>query len=199
MEHAEPADDPHLWNTHAAMELRRRAERIETAPTPCFLGEEHLSFRSLKDYAADAIDRITGSRAIDRDRCIYIIELDQGTSPEPVMTAYRQAKATSGLRLPRDNGIETRCLYLGSSFATSNRARTLHSRLRQHLIETPNSTYGLSLSKWASDLDGGIVVSAWQYPAMGRNEDEIRNVVLTVEDWLSSQMEPMLGQRGIRN
>jgi len=191
--------DPHEWNMHAAQTLRDKAQMIEKAPSPCFLGKEYISFKHMEDEAPAAIARLTDSSAIDRDRCIYLIEIDAQSDAQAIQDTFRKAKRDLKLKLPKDNDNLSQCLYVGSSFATGKRKRTLRTRLRQHIIGANVSTFGLSLSKWTAGLKGGVSVSAWQYPAMNRSEEEMREIILAVEDWLSGQRKPMLGQRGIRN
>lgn len=199
MHDQDKADDPHNWSSHAACELREKARRLELAPTPCFLGEKQIAFRDLAKEAPNAIRSLTDSLPGYPEQCIYIIELDQGTAAQPVQQAFRRARLLLDLKLPRDNYEQSRCLYVGSSCSTGGRKNTLKTRLTQHLVEAPSATYAMSLSSWASDLEGGILVSAWHYPAMGRTEKEIREIILAIEDWLAKEMKPMMGQRGIRN
>ena len=131
-----------------------------------------------------------------------MIELDNDADADELHAAYLNAKSRTDLALPQDNSQISNIVYVGSSFATANRKNTLRDRLRQHLLKAPRGTYALSLSEWAHKLRGGIIVSAWQYPAHWRGanaEADARRVVLAIEDWLAGKLKPMLGRRGSRS
>lgn len=197
-----PIPDVTGWAHAAANHLQAAADKVATAPLPTTLTEERLSFANLRNEAGPAMERLTGEGRIDRDRCLYVIALDCDGSAEALHAAYGKAKARDELRLPQDNHRMSDIVYVGSSCATGNRKNTLRSRLGQHLIKAPRGTYALSLAEWTHGLPGGIIVSAWQYPAhwIGAHADaDARHVVLAVEDWLASELEPMLGRRGSRH
>lgn len=188
------------WGEATATELRKVATSVADAPTPEHLGEKRLPFSTIRDDADAAIFDLTSS--IGRDRCIYVITLDEDADLEAVKAAYDEAKQRSDLKLPQDNGGLSATLYVGSSCATKKRTATFRSRLRQHLIKAPKGTYALSLAEWASGLRGGLVINAWQYPSAGEGlegDETARRVVLAVEDWLSGQLKPVLGRRGSRH
>lgn len=191
------------WALGASTQIRELADRIASAPVPTHLGSEHLLFAELATGSQQVIERLTSPDRIDRDRCIYIFALDDEADPQEVQIAFRKARGQTGLKLPQDNKTPSRILYVGSSCATMKRSRTLRTRLRQHLISDQKGTYALSLSQWVPDVSsGGIIVSAWQYPSLGDGEEAdkaAREIVLSVEDWLSSELKPMLGRRGSRH
>jgi len=190
------------WGQGAAQDLKEQAKRLSIAPQPFHLGEARIPFGALHERASAEIERIAADHLIDRDRCLYVISLDNDADEAAVMAAYVSARATGRLKLPQNNSTSSRTLYVGSSCATANRKRTLKSRLRQHLVSAPQGTYALSLAEWAEDLSGGIVVNAWQYGAeitgMG-GDSEARKIVLAVEDWLARKLDPLLGRRGSRH
>ena len=186
------------WSHLAAEQMREKADRVASAPLPILLGQEHLFFSSLEEDALAAVDRLTQAN-VGKDRCLYLIELDDEADPQEVMSLFRKTKSETPLKLPKDNGITTQCLYIGSSFATGKRKKSLRSRLRQHLLGPGTSTFGLALAQWATMLEGGIYVSTWHYPDDGRPESTMREIMLAIEEWLSNQKKPMLGQQGIKN
>ncbi len=193
--------DSACWASEAAARLHKTADSLAVAPSPKYLGAEPLRFATLDVTADAAIKRLTDTSLIDRDRCLYVITLDAEADAGEVSIAFDTAKLRSELRLPQKNCTISDTLYIGSSCATKNRKATLRNRLRQHLIKAPSGTYALSLGAWASHLEGGIVVTAWQYPSMGdgrEGDDTARGIVLAVEDWLASERKPMLGRRGSR-
>lgn len=197
-----PIPDVTGWADAATKRLQAAANKVATAPLPTKLAEERLTFANLRDEAGPAIERLTGDGRIDRDRCLYVIALDWDGTAEALYAAYGKAKSRDELHLPQDNHQISDIVYVGSSCATNSRKNTLRSRLRQHLIKAPKGTYALSLAEWTHGLPGGIIVSAWQYPAhwIGANADaDARHVVLAVEDWLASKLKPMLGRRGSRH
>lgn len=190
------------WAGAAAEELRKVADCISTAPNPAQLGEARLRFATLVDSADDAINMLASDPRIDRDRCLYMISLDEEADPKALKMAFSAAKGRSNLKLPQNNFGISNTLYVGSSCATGNRKGTLRKRLRQHLVCAPRGTYALSLSEWTSHLQGGLIVRAWQYPSMGdgaEGDAAARRVILAVEDWLAGTMRPMLGRRGTRH
>lgn len=194
--------DPASWAQAATIELRKIAENVATASTPQLLGVEQLEFKKLAETAGAAIDRLTLNGKIDRDRCIYVITLDDDADPEALQNMFVDTKKLSDLKLPQPNHNLSKTMYVGSSCATHKRAGTLRNRLRQHLIKAPKGTYALSLASWASELEGGLLLRAWQYPAAGEGEEGdamARTIVLAIEDWLSGELKPMLGRRGSRH
>lgn len=197
-----PIPDITGWASAATKRLQAAADKVATAPLPAKLAEIRLAFANLKDEAGPAIERLTGDSRIDRDRCIYVLALDCEATAEEFYKAYGKAKSRGDLYLPQDNHQKSDIVYVGSSCATGKRKNTLRSRLHQHLIKAPRGTYALSLAEWTRDLRGGVIVSAWQYPAhwTGANADtNARHVVLAMEDWLASKLAPMLGRRGSRH
>jgi hypothetical protein len=149
-----------------------------------------------------AIISLTGVDQIDRDRCIYVLTLDEQADPKALINAFRIEKEKGSLKLPQDNKEASRVLYVGSSCATKNRRGTLRTRLLQHVLTAPQGTYALQLSKWTSELAGGVIKEAWQYPTAGdgpKGDDAARRIVLAVEDWLATKLKPMLGRRGSRH
>ena len=194
--------DVESWAKAAASNLCNVAEKVAVAPAPKVLGEERLRFSVLRETAETSIARLTAKEGIDRDRCLYVITLDDAVDPEALKSAFCDAKKRDDLKLPQDNQLISDVLYVGSSCATKNRKRTLRSRLRQHLIRSDKGTYALSLAEWTSKLSGGIIVKGWQYPYIGEGpEGEVsgRKIVLAVEDWLAAETRPMFGRRGSRN
>jgi hypothetical protein len=190
------------WARAVAGHLHKEADHVAAAPIPTSLGKEILRFDDLKGKAEGAIGRLTGRDQIDRDRCIYVLALDEQANRETLISAFKSAKETKRLKLPQVNSVKSRVLYVGSSCATKSRARTLLTRLRQHLIGPPSGTYAMHLSEWASELAGGVIIQAWQYPSVGEGEkgdDAARRVVLAVEDWLANELKPILGRRGSRH
>lgn len=191
-----------LWADATASELRRVADRIAAAPPPEHLGEIRLCFAKLAEKDSTAIVELTHDDKIDRDRCLYVISLDDKASSKAFVKAYEEAKNRRDLRLPQNNDHESNILYVGSSCATQNRRHTLRNRLRQHLFGKSMHTYALSLACWATKLQGGIIINAWQFTAINVAEGgdhAARTVVLAVGDWLSGQLKPMLGRRGSRH
>lgn len=186
------------WPSSAAKELRAVAELVAGSEPPTPLGKETLRFSDLRTHGEEAIKSLTPIGAIDRDRCIYVISLGEDVDREKLIAAYTAARSEGVLKLPQDNKITSATLYVGSSFATQKRKGTLRSRLRQHLLSAPKSTYALSLSQWATGIDGSLTVQTWQFPPAA-DDDMSRIVVLGVEDWLSLELQPMLGRKGIRN
>lgn len=194
--------DPSSWAQATAAQLSKTIEDVAAAPAPFHLGEERLDFSKLALQAGAAIDRLTADGRIDRDRCIYVISLDSKADAKALKTDFMEAKQRTDLKLPQNNIDISTTLYVGSSCATHKRTRTLHSRLRQHLIAAPNATYALSLAEWTSHLQGGLIVNAWQYPSIGtekKGDNAARRIVLAVENWLAGELEPMLGRRGSRH
>lgn len=190
------------WAAGAAKELHNVADQIASVSAPEYLGGVGISFARLVEEADDAIAALTADGRIDRDRCIYVMLLDDEADPEALLTKYRDAKGRLDLNLPQDNKSTSGALYVGSSCATNKRKGTLRSRLRQHLIKAPRGTYALSLSEWTSGLSGGIILSAWQYPKLGdgpEGDKSARNIVLAIEEWLAGELQPMLGRRGSRH
>lgn len=190
------------WPESTAADLRKVADEVAASAAPECLGEKRLSFGSLAEHAGDAIDQLTTSGIIDRDRCVYVLTLDDGANVDDVKAAFVNAKSLPDIKLPQDNGAVSNTLYVGSSCATKKRKGTLRSRLRHHLIKAPKGTYALSLAQWTSHLKGGLILRAWQFPSAGEgNEGDLaaRRVVLAVEDWLSNELKPILGRRGSRN
>lgn len=194
--------DPASWAQSTTAQLRRAVDHIAAAPVPAHLGEERLCFATLAEKAGAAIDRLTTDGRIDRDRCLYIITLDDEADGKALKVAFDEAKQRPDLKLPQNNSDVSGTLYVGSSCATHKRAGTLRSRLRQHLIMAPRGTYALSLAEWTSRLQGGLVINAWQYPSAGdgkEGDDAARSIVLAIEDWLAGELKPMLGRRGSRH
>ena len=186
------------WPSSAAEELKAVAELVATSEPPMPLGKETLSFSDLPTHAEEAIKRLTPTSAIDRDRCIYVISLGENIDRQELIAAYSEARSMGTLKLPQDNKMTSSTLYVGSSFATQKRKGTLRTRLRQHLLSAPKGTYALSLSEWATGITGALTVQAWQFQPAA-DEGMSRLVVLGVEDWLSRELQPMLGRKGIRN
>ncbi|MDG6077892.1 hypothetical protein E3U23_01595 [Erythrobacter litoralis] len=177
------------------------AEMVEKSRAPEKLGVERIEFGATLAELDDAIESLTNPEQIVRDRCIYIITLDRDVDLSAFKEAFFEAQSRDNLKLPQDNHDIGPVLYVGSSYATGARKRTLRSRLRQHLIKAPKGTYALSLSEWTSHLSGAFFVQAWQFPSRGdgpEGDDVARNTVLAVEDWLSGELKPMLGRRGSR-
>lgn len=194
--------DISTWAESAAKELRETADNLASTAAPDYLGEEHLSFASLNEGANAAIERLTLKSKIDRDRCLYIMTLDEHAEPSALKKAFSEAKQRCELKLPQDNAVESLVLYVGSSCATNKRKNTLRGRLKHHLIKASKGTYALSLAEWTQDLCGGINVHAWQYPSLGEGmegDEAARKIVLAVEDWLANELKPMLGRRGSRH
>lgn len=199
--------DATSWAQAAADEMRKSADAVAAAPEPLHLREERVLFAQLGKGTHDLIDRLAPQDLIDRDRCLYVFGLDDEADPEAIMRAYREAKERPDpkLKLPQNNFVSSttsRVLYVGSSCATGKRKHTLRSRLSQHLLCAPAGTYALSLAKWASGLEGGLVVNTWQYPSLGEGPEgdkAARHLVLAIEDWLSNKLAPMLGRRGSRH
>lgn len=190
------------WAVATATDLRKVAEQVAVAPVPDYLGEERLRFTTIAEDAAAAVARLTMPGRIDRDRCIYVLTLDERADADALKSAYNDAKLRSDLKLPQDNNAASNVLYVGSSCATKKRKATLKTRLSHHLGRAPKGTYALSLAEWTSQLTGGIILQAWQYPSFGEGpagDDAARRVVLAVEDWLSNELEPILGRRGSRH
>ncbi len=186
------------WPSSAAEELKAVAELVATSEPPMPLGKETLSFSDLLTHAEAAIKRLTPTSAIDRDRCIYVISLGEDVDRQKLVAAYWDARSMGILKLPQDNKIASSTLYVGSSFATQKRKGTLRIRLRQHLLSAPKGTYALSLAQWATGIEGSVTVQAWQF-SPAADDGMSRLVVLGVEDWLSRELQPMLGRKGIRN
>ena len=190
---------PGDWAHNAAQSLRQQADLLDALPQPILLGEVDLDFAGLKTKAGQAIENLIANEALDSDRCLYMIMLDEKADPDEVLSVFRQAKALKERALPQDNGEPSRTLYVGSSFATAKRRGTLRTRLTHHLIEAPKGTFALSLACWASQCSGGIILKAWQYPESGYEGKNYRQAILAVEDQMSQAFKPMLGRRGIRN
>ena len=188
------------WADATASKLYEAADAVSAAAVPECLGVARLRFATLAEEAEQAINCLAGR--IDRDRCLYTITLDDDADREAVKSAFRGVKQSGELKLPQDNGVMSDTLYVGSSCATKKRKSTLRNRLRQHLIKAPNGTYALSLAEWTGNLDGGIIVKAWQYPSLGNGPEPdaaARRIVLSIEDWLAGEVTPMLGRRGSRH
>ncbi len=186
------------WPSSAAKELRAVADLVAASEPPTRLGEVTLRFSDLRTHGEEAIKSLTPTGAIDRDRCIYVISLGEDVDREKLIAAYLDARSEGVLKLPQDNKTMSATLYVGSSFATQKRKGTLRTRLRQHLLSAPKGTYALSLAQWATGIEGSLTVQAWQFPPAA-DDGMSRLVVLGVEDWLSRELEPMLGRKGIRN
>ena len=186
------------WPSSAAKELRAAADLVAGSEPPMSLGKETLQFSDLPIHAEAAIKCLTPTSAIARDRCIYIISLGEDVDRQKLVAAYSEARSMGILKLPQDNKVASSTLYVGSSFATQKRKGTLRTRLRQHLLSAPKGTYALSLREWATGITGSLTVQAWQFPPAA-DEGMSRLVVLGVEDWLSRELQPMLGRKGIRN
>lgn len=190
------------WAQQAGSHLRAIIEEIETAPAPEFIGQLNMPFSRLATEARPAIENLTKDERIERDRCVYIISLDDVADPEEVSEAFKYAKANLSYALPKHNKSHSRTLYVGSSCATGKRKNTMRMRLQQHLLGTSKVTSALSLAKWTSTLAGGVTVSVWQYPSFGddtEGDQAARRIVLAIEDWLSHKLKPMLGRRGSQN
>lgn len=196
-----PDHDLTLWNTSAADHQRKVAQRVAAAPAPKLLGKASFAFANLANLTDADFANLT--RDIDRDRCIYTIEASPDVDLDALRDAFRGHKGDekASTKLPQDNPqASSRFLYVGSSCATKQRSRTLQSRLKQHLVQAPKGTYALNLSLWAGDQPGGVIVRAYQYPPAADGKDQTaREVVLAVEDWLSSELQPLFGRRGSRN
>ena len=190
--------EPRQWAMGTAIQMQRQAQRIAELAEPELLGTENLLFARIREDGPGIIDKLTNPQRIDRDRCIYSFDLDPGANEEEILAAASSAKRAKDFALPQINSGPSRTLYVGSSIATGNRRGTLKTSLSQHILATSPKTYALSLAHWAGGLTGGLVVSAWQYPDPGDNED-MRPAILAVEDWLSTQRRPLLGQRGTKN
>jgi hypothetical protein len=191
--------DSKLWNKEAANLMSERAKILSSAPYPENLGEIEISFSNLQQ-GVENLSTIV--QKIDRDRCIYIFRIKDDAEIKNVRKKFCGAKKSPGLKLPQLNDSESNILYVGSSCATQNRKKTLLTRLRQHILKAPKGTYALSLSEWASGLNGGFIVNAWQYPSMGEGAEgdkAARSMVLAVEDWLAEELKPMFGRRGSRH
>ena len=188
---------PRQWAMEAAIQMQRQAQQVAELPEPQLLGAESLLFARIREDGPGIIDTLTNPQKIDRDRCIYIFDLDPDADGEEVLAAATSAKKARDFALPQINYGPSLTLYVGSSIATGNRRGTLKTRLSQHILATSPKTYALSLAHWAGGLSGGLVVSAWQYPAS--DKEDMRSAILAVEDWLSTQRRPLLGQRGTKN
>ncbi|EQB30347.1 hypothetical protein [Sphingobium ummariense] len=186
------------WPSSAAKELRSVADLVAASEAPTPLGKVTLRFSDLRAHGEEAISNLTATDAIDRDRCIYVISVGEDVDRQKLIAAYSEARSKGVLKLPQDNKITSATLYVGSSFATQKRKGTLRTRLRQHLLSAPKGTYALSLAQWATGIDGSLTVQAWQFPPAA-DDGMSRLVVLGVEDWLSRELQPMLGRKGIRN
>lgn len=190
------------WAQKTGAFMRETISEIEAAPAPVMIAAAKIDFAHFAQLGPDIIDDITNSGKIDRDRCIYVIGLDDEADDDEINEAFRYAKANLRFALPKHNKRSSRTLYVGSSCATGKRTNTLRTRLRQHLLGTSKVTSALSLAKWTSNLPGGISLTVWQYPSFGEGEEadrSARRVVLAVEDWLSHTLQPMLGRRGSQN
>lgn len=190
--------EPSRWGCAVANGLHAKAFRIGLMPAPMLLGREHVLFSDIPRRAESIVLRLTAEKLIDRDRAIYLFELDQNADPRHVQDAAIEAKKSCTHRLPQINSGISDALYIGSSCATGTRRGTLRTRLLQHFLGTSPNTYSMALSSWTEDLRGGVTVSAWQY-GHEESEEHIRESLLAIEDWLARERNPMLGRRGARS
>jgi hypothetical protein len=178
------------WHSETAKTLQSLAKRISAVPKPQTIGPIPVAFERLRDDAEDAIAAI--ERTCSACSFIYIIALDDEASPESLKRAFEAFKVNGKMSLPRENpGGRPPVLYVGSVCGTSRRRRALSHRLRQHLLEAPQKTYALNLSRWAVGQAGGVLIYVYAYTL-----EITREIIGAIEDYLSSNFQPMLGRRG---
>lgn len=141
------------------------------------LDRDGLHWRELRAEVAAAAP--TGSYTL------YYFELGDHEAAELVQSLFREAHAPK-LGLPRDNGLVSPILYVGSTLK-------MGTRLREHLGFCSNATYALKLSKWYPAADIPLTLCCATYsastPVLARP---------ALEEALSDRLQPMLGKKGGR-
>jgi hypothetical protein len=174
----------HDLSRNTAENLRMIADEIE-AIEPISEHIYTLSFRDLKSPACDELRSKIKSDLGSNFLSIYRFQLCDVASPgalnESIIAALNENDA--GIKYPRHNKLDGRCLYVGSSRKTAN-------RLAEHLGFGSAKTYSLQLLHWASGLKGGFTISVFGY----RSQDQKR--ITWLEDRLSENDTPLLGRRG---
>lgn len=182
------------WANGAIGLLQGEIKRLELFPSATQIGQWEMEFMNVCKESEGVVAAIK-ERMKSADLSIYIIELGQPGGTEKIRGCFREAKeGDKEDKLPRDNigaPDTSLCLYVGSSLATKKRKQTLASRIGQHLNSAPRGTYALKLSKWASNLPGGIIVRAFQF-----DDGVSHSSVLAIEDYLSDRLKPLFGKRG---
>ena len=177
----------------AAQRLRKTASELDSCPAPQVLGPWTVPFGSLEIDGARMLSELY--EMISEDRSIYMFELTDASATSILRSTLQNLKSTKmhGFSAPKVNLVEgnSRCLYVGSSFATGKRRHTLVARLKQHLGLSNTSTYAMHLQRWARDIPGAITINVWQY---SKNVDRL--MVLAIEDALAEMHQPLLGKRG---
>ena len=118
-------------------------------------------------------------------RTIYCIEAQQGADAAACLRAFA-ARPDGDRKFARNNGIESCCLYVGSSVHMAQ-------RLKEHLGFGAAGTYALQLAYWAADLGCGFMLTCATY------DDRTPPLAIqTMEDALWDELRPMFGRRGTR-
>lgn len=163
-------------------DLRDKATKIEALSFKepkiiCF------DFKDLRDpeKVKTKLKKVEGISGL---HSIYIISLKKGTSAEKILARFKKAKESPEYSLPKENYKEddsqlSKVLYVGKSQKT-------FSRLCQHLVKSTSRTYALYLGNWATDIKGGIQIDVF----------ECDNYRQEIEDYIASELKPLLGRRG---
>ena len=136
------------------------------------------------------------------DRCVYVFELTNSDALPLLRKAMEKITkdkkdktggfaANAYVAKYNAGAKDSLALYVGSSFATGKRIRTLLTRLTQHLGLSNGTTYAMHLARWTNSLPGGVGITVYQYP-----NETCRDDISAIEDYLSVKLDPLLGRRG---
>ena len=196
-----PIQESGSFANHASAALREQATRLEKVGMPDLLGPWALRFDDLNSGFEVVRHEIAHATA-GGDRCVYVFALTDPAAVPLVRTAMekitRDKKEKTGAFAANQydakynaGARESLTLYVGSSFATGKRTRTLVTRLAQHLGLSNTTTYAMHLAQWAGRFPGSVLITVYQYP-----NETCRDDILAIEDYLSVTLDPLLGRRG---